>query len=87
MNNKHHSMTLEIVSLGKIEFQEPISSFTVKTKNGEVTILDHHRPIVSQLVSGSAKIVRQNGEERHLEISGGFLEVSDENKLVVLLSR
>ena len=79
-------MTLEVVSLGKIEFQESISSFTVKTKKGEITILNHHRPIVSELVSGNAKIILQNGEERILEITGGFLEVNDENKLIVLLS-
>ncbi len=80
-------MTLEVVSLGRIEFQEPITAFTVKTQSGEITILDHHRPIVSALVPGTAKIAREDGSEKLIDIPGGFLEVSDENKLTVLLSR
>jgi F-type H+-transporting ATPase subunit epsilon len=50
-------------------------SVTVPTKDGEITVLPHHIPLVSVLIPGV--VTYRDGErERHLAVSGGFLQVT-----------
>ncbi len=64
-------------------FKEPARQVTLPTSLGEITILPHHLPLVSLLVPGVLHIVRENGEELVLAVSGGFIEVQGD-KVTVL---
>jgi F-type H+-transporting ATPase subunit epsilon len=53
-----------------------------KAENGEIGILPDHIPLVAPL-SISAVRLKRDGEERHIAVSGGIMEVSA-NKVTIL---
>ena len=79
-------MKLNIISLKGIEFTGEVAGFNVKTTSGEITILNHHKPLITILKNGTAYIMQRNGERLPLEINSGFLEMSLNNELNVLVS-
>jgi len=76
-------MKLTIYSLKGIEFEGEAASFNAKTRNGEITVLDNHRPLITLLEEGTAKIGLQDSI-KNFEIKSGFLEMDDRNNLSVL---
>jgi len=78
-------MKLGIYSLKKILFQGNAESVNVKTASGEITILDHHRPLISIVKPGTIKIVDMNKKEHFIPVNSGFVEVNSANqaKLIV----
>jgi F-type H+-transporting ATPase subunit epsilon len=79
-------MLLKITTPKGIEFEGEADSLTVKTTSGEITILDHHVPIISILAPGTAHIRLSGSEAREVPVAGGFLEMNSENQLTMLLS-
>ena len=66
-----------------IEWGGEAVSFKAKTRNGEITVLDNHRPLITLLEEGTAKIGLQDSI-KNFEIKSGFLEMDDRNNLSVL---
>lgn len=79
-------MQLTLYSLKGIEFQGEAEAFVVKTKIGEITILDHHRPLISALEKGKARIIKRDGAVVEKEINSGFLEVMPGSRVDALIS-
>ncbi|MDI6740742.1 MAG: F0F1 ATP synthase subunit epsilon [Candidatus Edwardsbacteria bacterium] len=73
----------EITTPERTVFKEPARQVTLPTSMGEITILPHHLPLVSLLVPGVLHIIRENGAELVLAVSGGFIEVQGD-KVTVL---
>lgn len=73
----------ELVTPERIVLKDCIEQVTVPTKEGEITVLPKHMPLVATLVPGVLEIVDNKGEKKTLAVSGGFLEVLL-NKVVVL---
>ena len=73
-------MKLSIYSLKKILFQGTAESVNLKTASGEITVLDHHRPLVSVLAAGTVKIIDNEKKEHYIPVISGFLEVNSENQ-------
>lgn len=78
-------MRLSIYSLKQILFKGDARSVNCRTQSGEITILDHHRPLISMLVKGAVKIVDAEKKEHYLETRSGFLEVSAQNRVRLLI--
>ena len=78
-------MQLNIFSLKGIDYQGEIKSLTAKTLAGEITILNHHRPLISILKSGSLRIIDLAGIKNDIQVTSGFLEVSPDNTVNILL--
>lgn len=78
-------MHLNITSLKGVEYEGDIKSLNIKTTSGEITILDHHLPLVTVLAPGTAHIVNSQEQKTDIEIASGFLEVSPENSINVLI--
>ena len=76
-------MKFEITTPERTVYEAEVDSVTVPTSTGEITVLPHHIPLVSQLVPGELT-VRQGGEVTHLAVSGGFVEVRQGNEVVIL---
>ena len=78
-------MKLGIYSLQKVLFQGDAKSVNCNTRSGEITILDHHEPLISILERGMVKIVDENETETHISVVSGFLEVDagGQTKLLV----
>ena len=73
----------QIVTPEKITYRDDVDSITLPTQMGEITVLPNHAPLISSLKSGEA-IIKKDGEEFSIAISGGFLQVQPKNKVVVL---
>jgi len=79
-------MRANIISLKGVEFEGDIVSLNVKTAVGEITVLDHHLPLITVLSKGKAVITRRDGTKQLLDVESGFLEVEKGNKLSALVS-
>ena len=78
-------MKVSILSLRGVEYRGEAKSLNVKTKAGEITILDHHRPLITILKPGTAILTTQDGKVLEKEIHSGFLEMNPENQLSLLI--
>lgn len=79
------NMRLRALNLKGVIFEGDVKSANLKTKAGEITILDNHRSLVALLAKGEAKIKRMDGVEERIQINSGFLEMSPENMLTLLI--
>jgi len=73
-------MKLGVYSLQKVLYQGDAELVNCQTAIGEITILDHHRPIISILKRGVMKIVDQEKKEHYIPVDSGFLEVRAGNE-------
>lgn len=74
---------LDVVTLKKVVFSEPIESVVAPGTVGYFGILAGHTPFVSSLQVGITKITKSNGEKINLSTSGGFL-MTDGKKVILL---
>ena len=73
---------LEIVTPEKMIFSGEVSSVLAWGVEGQLGILPHHAPLMTMLQPGDL-VIKKDGEEDTLTLSGGFLEVRPD-KVVVL---
>ncbi|MDJ0877128.1 MAG: F0F1 ATP synthase subunit epsilon [Halieaceae bacterium] len=71
------SMTIhcDIVSAEQEIFSGLVESLVATGSQGELGVNYGHAPLLTDLVPGPIRIVKQNGEEEVYYVSGGFLEV------------
>jgi len=77
-------MLLNIYSLQKPVLRKEVTAITMKTTNGEITILDNHRPLITPLAEGLIRIKTSEGTEE-IENSGGFVEVRPKGQVNILV--
>ena len=75
-------MKFEIVTAEKVVYSADVDVVVAPGIEGQLGILPHHAPLMTMLQPGEL-LVRKDGEEELIFISGGFLEVRVD-KLVVL---
>ncbi len=80
-------MKLGIYSLQKVLYQGEAQSINCKTAAGEITILDHHLPLISVLEKGTVKIVDLAKQEHFIPVVAGFIEVRDGNEARFLVDQ
>lgn len=80
-----NTIRLKVITPRKIVIDKQVSSVTVPTTDGEITILPHHVHLFSLLVEGIVKIKTGDNED-DLAIGGGYLETNGET-VTVLVSR
>jgi F-type H+-transporting ATPase subunit epsilon len=73
---------LEVVTPERLVLEEDADVVVARGADGDVGILHGHEPLITQLATGEM-MYRSDGEDHHLAISGGFLEVRPD-KVVVL---
>ena len=73
----------EIVTPERMVLEEEITQISVPTKDGEITVLAGHVPLVASLKPGVLDVRRADGSVEIISISGGFIEVL-KNKVVIL---
>ena len=78
-------MNVGIYSLQGTLFEGAATLINCKTFRGEITILDHHRPLISVLKQGIVKIIDKDKKEHFLPVSSGFLEATAENKVKLIV--
>lgn len=76
-------INFEIATPERVVYKDTVDSLTLPTKEGEITVLPNHIPLVSILIPGVIT-VRKGREEQYMAVSGGFIEVRPDNHVVVL---
>ncbi|OGF27051.1 ATP synthase F1 subunit epsilon [Candidatus Falkowbacteria bacterium RIFOXYB2_FULL_47_14] len=83
MYDNGKNIQFEIVTPERTVLKEQILQVTVPTRDGEITVLPKHMPLVSMLKPGVIELKTVDGEVKLMSVSGGFIEVL-RNKVVIL---
>lgn len=75
-------LKLEVVTAESQTFSGEVNAVIAPGVEGQLGILPHHAPLMTMLQSGEL-IVKKDGEEFYLVITGGFLEVRPD-KVIIL---
>ena len=75
-------LQVDIVTAEGRIFNGETDSLTVPGSDGQLTILPSHAPLITSLDDGDLKYL-DGGEEHHIAILGGFMEVNS-NRITVL---
>ena len=78
-------MRVFVYSLEKILYEGEAKSLTVKTSLGEITVLDNHRPLITDILKSVLKVIDLNNKEHYFGTSSGFLEVNNSNEVKALI--
>lgn len=71
-------MNLKILKLDGIKFEGEITQVSLPTKDGEITVLPKHIPLITILKKGK---IRLSNEE--IQIEGGVAEIDGERVVVL----
>ncbi len=77
------TIRLEIVTAERQVYSEEVQSVLAPGMEGELGILPHHAPLLTLLKPGEVRVVKADGQEDYLAVSGGFMEVLG-NKVTIL---
>ena len=75
-------MRLEIITAEREVYADDVDMLVAPGIEGQLGILPHHAPLMTVLQPGEL-IIRKDGEESYLAVTGGFLEVIG-NKVTIL---
>lgn len=78
-------MQTSIYSLKKILYDGEAKLINCKTSLGEITILNNHIPLISDLIEGVIKVIDINNKEHYFNIVSGFLEINSLNQVKILV--
>ena len=73
----------EIVTPERVVLKDQVVQVTAPTRQGEITVLPGHIPLVASLQPGVIEIVKLDGTQDIMSVSGGFIEVL-KDKVVIL---
>lgn len=76
-------MKFQIITPERVVYADEIDQISMMTENGEVTILPHHIPLVTNLIPGELHY-RKNSEDFVVAVAGGFGVVREDNSVLVL---
>lgn len=77
-------MRVSVYTIEKTLFDGTAEKIIAETSTGEITVLDGHIPLVSELSMGEIRILDSEKRETRIAIQSGFIEVRPESKTVIL---
>ncbi len=75
-------MKLRIITPERLVFEEDIDQVTLPTKEGEITILPHHIPLVGIIQPGEI-FIKKGNQDISLAVSGGMLQVRPDEIIIL----
>ncbi len=79
-------LNVEIISPAGVIFHGECLMAVVPSITGEIGVMQGHEAFIATLAQGTVKIYNDRQEiTKEIEVTGGFAEISDDKKLVVLL--
>ena len=76
------TLRLEIITAERQVFADNVNVVVAPGIEGELGILPHHAPLITMLTPGEL-LIRKDGEETYMSVSGGFLEVRPDKILIL----
>lgn len=80
-----NKLQLQLVTPERTVLTEEVVSLVCPTTEGQITILPGHVPIIATLVSGEL-IAQNGGEQRNIHVAGGFVQVQNGGKEIIVLA-
>lgn len=77
------SIQLSVITPERTVYDGQVDQVTLRTAEGEITVLPNHIPYVSTVEPGELRIVQQ-GKVIPMAVAGGFVEVLPENRIAIL---
>lgn len=77
-------MNIAIHSIRGTLYQGTAEKVICRTDLGQMTVLDHHIPLVSNITGPAVDIVDAAGEQRSIPLVSGFIEVRPRSEVVIL---
>ena len=77
------TLTVDIVTPDRVVLSDEATALVAPGVEGSYGVLFNHAPLLSALAAGELRYRRNNSEEIRLAVSGGFLQVFD-NQITVL---
>ncbi|MCG7499273.1 F0F1 ATP synthase subunit epsilon [Vibrio sp. Of7-15] len=74
---------LDVVSAEKKLFSGLVETFQVTGSEGELGIYPGHTPLLTTIIPGMVRIVKQHGHEEIIYLSGGIVEVQPSTATVL----
>ena len=76
-------MELEIITPDKKVYEGQVKLVKVPGSKGSFEILNNHAPIISILEKGEVKIIDNDDKTNYYDISGGVVEVKQNNIIIL----
>lgn len=76
-------LQVQILTPERTLVNEELSSLTCPTIEGQITILPGHTALVAPLTSGEL-VAKGDGEEHYIHVAGGFVEIRNDNRVIIL---
>jgi len=67
------ALKVDIVAPDRVLWEGEATFVSAPTLEGSIGLLPGHVPILSVLGTGVVKVVQHDGEDRHVDIKGGFI--------------
>lgn len=77
------SLHLKLITPDRSLLDEEVSSVSLPTADGEITVLPHHIPLATLLVPGIVR-AKRDGTDDEIAVSGGFVEVKKDGTVMIL---
>lgn len=77
-------MRVAIHTIQKTLFEGDAEKVIAYTPQGQMTVLDHHLPLISRINGPSVTIAGRDGKQSDIPLTGGFLEVRPGSRVVIL---
>jgi F-type H+-transporting ATPase subunit epsilon len=77
---------LTITTPDKLVYEDTVSEVIIPTKDGQITVLPNHIPLISILAVGEVRIKKEGTVESYA-VSGGILEVRPNSEVILLADR
>lgn len=76
------TFNVEVVTYQEKVLEQEADFLLVRTTEGDMGVLPNHSPFVAELAIGEM-MIRLNGTEKSYFVSGGFLEISNNNVTIL----
>ena len=73
----------EVVTAERRVYAGEVSEVMAPAAEGQVTILPRHAPLLAALQAGEVRLLRPGQDELVLAVGGGFMEVRDDNVVIL----
>lgn len=78
-------MKLFVYSIKKSLYEGNAEKLICTTPQGQITVLDHHTPLITKVTGPAVEIVDKRGEKVIIDLDSGVLEVRPESEVVLLV--
>lgn len=78
-------MSLRIVTPEKVVYQSFADSISIPTESGEITILPHHKELVT-LAKPGILTLRLDGKDNYFAVTRGVLQIGGDNSVTLLVT-